>query len=118
MDVVTLKNDRMLRHRILQLLEENGIKVMYGLKPNEIADSFIEYSHEQRQEIINWYENLGKTKTNLNFIEKTGFEEAHFYISGTDALVAMMLLGFCVNDHRMANVSARDMRRLNRGKGK
>lgn len=103
-----------LRKRILQKLRENGIEKMHGLNQEEIVDSFTEYTTEGRQLILDWYGQLAPNKSGkMNFIRKTGFEHQYFYIGGTHAAVALLLLGFKVNERREANIYVNDMKRLN-----
>lgn len=104
-----------LRQIILEGLKKNRISELYGLSANEMADSFMAYTPLARQIIVDWYSMVKPTKNKMNWIMKTGFEHRFFYIGGTDALVALMLLGRRVDNDRCTNISKTDMERLNQG---
>lgn len=104
--------DEVLRERITSLLKENGINSLHGLSAKEIVDSFMRYTPIGREYIIEYYSNLIPTKRKMNWIEKTDFEDKYFYIGGTDALTAMLLLGYKVNTSREANFTKISLTRL------
>lgn len=110
---ITKLKDEFLKKRIIKLAEENDLQLMYHLTPAEMADHFLAYTPLGRQFILDWYGGMRKIKTGMNWINKEGFEHKYFYIGGTDAVIAMMLLGFKVDSHRYANVSASDMKIIN-----
>lgn len=112
MDLKKYKEEELKNH-IIELLAKNGIREMYCLSALDIADQFLTYTPLARQIILDWYTGLTPTKASMNWIEKTGFERQYFYIGGTDALVAMALLGYCVSSQRCANVSSKSMCSLN-----
>src|SRR5699024_3036037 len=101
--------DEELRDYIMSHLAINDINKVHGATREEIADSFLAYTPFGRQLIIDYYRDMEKTKGKMNWINKTIFEHKYFYIGGTDALVAMMLLGFKVNEQREANVTMRSI---------
>lgn len=104
--------DEVLRERITSLLKENGINSLHGLSAKEIVESFMRYTPIGREYIIEYYSNLIPTKQKMNWIEKTDFEDKYFYIGGTDALTAMLLLGYKVNTSREANFTKISLTRL------
>ena len=104
--------DEVLRERITNLLKENGINSLHGLSAKEIVESFMRYTPIGREYIIEYYSNLIPTKQKMNWIEKTDFEDKYFYIGGTDALTAMLLLGYKVNTSREANFTKISLTRL------
>lgn len=113
MDISSISDDE-LRECILALAKENQINKVHGCSIHEIVDDFLSYTPLGRKIILDWYSGLEKTKNKFNWIQKTGFEEMYFTISGTEALVAMMLCGFRVNEDRCANVAKRSMEKLDR----
>ena len=107
-----INEDEKLKVTIAQLLKENGINSLHGLSAKEIVDSFMRYTPIGREYIIEYYSNLIPTKKKMNWIEKTDFEDKYFYIGGTDALTAMLLLGYKVNTSREANFTKISLTRL------
>lgn len=104
--------DEVLRERITSLLKENGVTTLHGLSAKGIVDSFMSYTPIGREYIMEYYSNLTPTKEKMNWIEKTDFEDKYFYIGGTDALTAMLLLGYKVNTSREANFTKISLTRL------
>lgn len=111
--IVNQFTDEELRQMIVQLMKHNNVEAIHNKTPNEIAESFLAYTTIGRQIILDWYSGLAKTKNKMNWIEKNGFERKYFYISGTDAAAAMMLLGYKVRSDRYANITQISMDRLN-----
>lgn len=104
--------DRQLVQSIKNGFKEHRITSVHGNDINTMIDRFMSYTPLARDYIMNYYSQLDKTEKAMNWIVKTDFERKYFYISGTDALIAMMLLGFKVNHHRQANVSMKSQKRL------
>ncbi|HFE9852648.1 TPA: hypothetical protein ACGBG5_003497 [Enterococcus faecalis] len=109
-----IDDDKYLKERIDEMFVKNDIQTIQGVSKEEITDSFLRYTPIGRQIILNWYNQLSPTKTTMSFIKKAGFENKYFYIGGTDAAVALMLLGFKVNDYREVNTSDPCMEKLDR----
>lgn len=106
---ITKYSDEQLKEIIIRGLEENGVYELQGFTQEEIADKFLGYTDLGRKLMLEYYSPLRSTQSARNFIMKEGFEHKRFYIGGTHALVAVMLLGHRVYDDRTANINKRDM---------
>lgn len=105
--------------KIRELLKANGINEIHGDSSEEVIARYLKLTDKERGTLTDWYADNKwiVTKKTSTWIEKNSFERNHFYISGSDAAITMMLLGFKVNHKREANVSERSMNRLtNKGR--
>lgn len=109
-----LNEDQLLQNEIQRLIEKNDLLDIQGADHDRIIQSFLKLTFEQRKELISWYEDNRwvETKTISTRIDKSNFESTHFYVSGSDVAVAMMLLGFSLNSSRETNVSEKSMNKL------
>lgn len=102
--------------KIRDLLKSNGINEMHGDSSEEMIAKYLKLTDEERATLILWYADnqWTVTKSTRTWLDKNSFEVDHFYISGSDAAITMLLLGFKVNHKREVNVSERSMARLAR----
>lgn len=105
-------SDREIGNKLARLFQQNNVVTIHKAPVDEIIQSFLNYTPLGRQYIIDYYSQLEMNEKAMNFVKKTDFEHRYFYIAGTDAVCALLLLGFKVNDQRNANINARSLNRV------
>lgn len=83
----------------------------------EALDIFLKrHDTESRKAILDFYKDYEKAKGDWNLIDKATFEHKPdgFYISGTDAVIALLILGYEVNDQRQVGATKASIDKVKR----